>query len=154
MNPNESFKQLVCFKLSNEEYAIPIHIAQEIVKTVDTTPIPQVPDYVCGVVNIRGNVVPVFDLRTLFSLPKTNGDAKQSRILVINLDGVISSFLVDQILDNIKLSTSEIDPPPSINMSINRDCILGIGKFNKRMITIINYDTVHNVIMNGMASMH
>lgn len=137
--------QLVCFRLAEEEYAIDITCVQEVIRIQNITNVPQMPEFVLGVINIRGNIVPVFDLRVAFQLPQKPFD-EHTKILVLNLGGVSFSIIVDQILDNVKLDNFQIDPAPSIKLKMDRECIRGLGQVGERMIIILDTAIVLDVI--------
>lgn len=137
--------QLVCFRLAEEEYAIDITCVQEVIRIQNVTHVPQMPDFVLGVINIRGNIVPVFDLRVAFQLPQKSFD-EHTKILVLNLGGLSFSIIVDEILDNVKLEKFQIDPAPSIKLKMDRACIHGLGQVGERMIIILDTSTVLDVI--------
>ncbi|MBF0479440.1 MAG: chemotaxis protein CheW [Candidatus Omnitrophica bacterium] len=141
-----TIKQFVCFKLAAEEYAIDISYIQEVIRVVTITQVPQMPEFCWGVINVRGNVLPVFDLRRLFHLPEKKFDA-QSKFLIASIGNFIASFIVDEIVDNIKLESSAIDPTPAVKMKIDADCIKGLGELDDRMIVIINLEKVHDHIL-------
>jgi len=137
--------QFVCFKLADEEYGIDINCVQEVIRPQEITPLPQLPDFVLGAMNIRGSVVPIFDLRKKMKLAEKAMD-DHSRIILLQLDGLLSSYLVDEVLDNIKLDSSKIDPAPDVRMSIPRDCVRGLGVVDGRMIVIIDQIAVNRAI--------
>jgi len=138
-------QQFVCFKLADEEYAIDIHCVQEAIRPSQITHIPQMPDFCLGVLNIRGLISSVFDLRKLFHLPEKPFDP-ETRVLVISIDNITISFIVDMILENIKLETSSIDPAPSVKMNIDKECICGLGALEGRMIVIIDASKIQENI--------
>ena len=143
--------QLVNFKLSGEEYAIDIRSIQEVIRTQKITPVPQMPDFVLGVINIRGNVIPLFDLRKKFGLPiaEVNDNTK---FIVINIDNNAIGIVVDEILDNIKLHTSHIDPAPTAKMNMDKEYIRGLGLVEKRMIVILDPERINEGINREIAS--
>ncbi|MCB0410132.1 MAG: purine-binding chemotaxis protein CheW [Candidatus Omnitrophica bacterium] len=141
----EKILELVCFKLAAEEYAVDITQVQEVIRIQRITPIPQMPEFTLGVINIRGTIVPVFDLRRKFQLPTKEFDGL-SKILVADIRGTLISFIVDEILDNIRIESSCVDPSPTVKMNIDRDCIIGIGELENRMIIILDLDTVNDLI--------
>jgi purine-binding chemotaxis protein CheW len=145
MSAAEDVKQLVCFKLADEEYAVEIIRVQEVNRVQKITPVPQMPAFVLGVVNIRGSVVPVFDLRVKFGLPQKEFD-KKTKILVITVDTIFMSFIVDEILDNIKLENAQIDPAPNVKMKISKECLSGVGLQDNRMIVILDLDKINEEI--------
>lgn len=141
--------QVVCFKLAAEEYAFDITQVQEVIRLQLITEVPQMPAFVLGVVNIRGSVVPVFDLRKKFHLPEKVSDEK-TKILVVTVDGELISFIVDEILDNIKISSAQLDPAPTIKMEIAKNCVRGVGLLDGRMITILNIENVNEEINDAI----
>ena len=136
--------QLVCFKLAQEEYAVDITSVQEVIKVLRITPVPQMPPFVLGVINIRGTITPVFDMRKLFKLPEKPFD-EHTKILVLKYDNNVISIVVDQILDNIKIDHSSIDPAPEVRLKIERECIYGLGEVGDRMIIVLNFSKISAV---------
>ncbi len=143
--------QYVSFRLADEEYAIDIKHIQEVIRLPKITLVPQMPNFVLGVVNIRGRIVPVFDLRRKFKLTEKETDSS-TKLIVGNMDGGLVSFIIDEILDNIKLERSKIDPAPSVKNNIDRDCIDGIGVFSQRMIILINFIKINDNISRSIKS--
>ena len=117
-----AIRQFVCFKLADEEYAIDINNIQEVIRVCSITSVPQMPEFCLGVINVRGNVLPIFDLRKVFRLGDKAFDDK-TKILIAHLEKDVISFVVDEILDNIKLESSYIDPTPTVKMKIDKNCI-------------------------------
>jgi len=136
--------QLVCFKLAQEEYAVDITSVQEVIKVLRITPVPQMPPFVLGVINIRGTITPVFDMRKLFKLPEKPFD-DLTKILVLKHDNTVISIVVDQILDNIKIEHSRIDPAPEVRLKIERECIYGLGEIGDRMVIVLNFGKISAV---------
>jgi len=139
-------KQFVCFKLANEEYAIDIQLIQEVVKIPKITDIPQMPSFCLGVINSRGNIIPVFDLRRKFKLPNREFSS-ETRILSASIDGTMISLVVDQVLDNVKFDMSLVDPAPTVKMNIDREYIHGLGELENRMIVILDLEKMHEHMM-------
>jgi purine-binding chemotaxis protein CheW len=138
-------RQLVCFNLAGEEYAVDITHVQEVIRVQRITPVPQMPDFVLGVINIRGNIVPVFDLRRQFQLPERPLDG-QSKILVLKTGGAPLSIVVDRILDNVKMENAVIDPAPEVKLKMDSACIQGLGELGARMIIILDLVAVSGAI--------
>jgi len=141
----QEVQQFVCFKLADEEYAMDIQCVQEVIRVKRITPVPQMPEFCRGVVNIRGNVIAIFDLRKVFHLPEKPLD-EASKFLITKVDDVMMGLIVDEILDNIKLEPAEIDPTPTVKMKIEKECVKGLGSLEGRMIVIIDLSVVHNNI--------
>jgi len=106
------------------------------------THVPQMPDFTLGVINLRGSIVPVFDLRKKFGLGEKVFDDR-TKLLVAEIGDAPVSFIVDEILDNIKVPASLVDPSPSVKMCIKRECIRGVARLEDRMVIILDLDKVH-----------
>lgn len=141
--------QLVCFMFADEQYAVDIRNAHEVILVQKITRVPQMPDFTLGVINVRGQIVPVFDLRRKFGLPEKEF-GEQTKILIAEVNGVQISFIVDKMLDNIKLDASMVDPSPHVKMKIERECIQGIGQLEDRMIIILELYKLSDSIDRGI----
>jgi len=143
--------QLVCFNLADEEYGVDINFVQEVIRVQKITPVPQMPPSVLGVINIRGNIVTVFDLRKQFGLPeKPFGEA--TKILVMRINKTTLGIIVDQILDNLKLESSQIDPAPDVHLRIDKECITGLGQTGDRMIIIVNLAAIDRMLRKEISA--
>lgn len=148
---DSSIIQLVCFKLGDEEYALDIMNVQEVIHLVDIMEVPQMPNFVHGVINVRGDVMPVFDLRVKFNLT-VNEFTNKARIIVVMLGGEKISFIVDEILETLRIDANSIDPAPAVKMKIKRECIKGIGELVDRMIILLDIEEIHRDIKENIAS--
>jgi len=127
--------QLVGFMIGDEEYAIPILTIQEIIKPFSWTRVPQVPNYVLGVFNLRGAVIPLIDLRAKFGLPdKKQGE--DTRFIVMRDNNDVAGFVIDRLTMAIRIKKEDIGPAPD---TVNGDdtIIDGVGKQADRIITIL-----------------
>jgi purine-binding chemotaxis protein CheW len=133
--------QLVCFKVDHEEYAVDIMKVQEIIRINEITAVPKTKDYMKGIINLRGTVVPVVDMRTRFGLD-TPENQEQCRIVVVNIGGKTTGLIVDSVTEVLRVTKSHIEPPPASVASIDGKFIDGVGKFNegKRIIVLISVD--------------
>ena len=143
--------QLVCFKLADEEYAVRITDVQEVIRLRPITHIPQTPFFALGVINLRGSIIPVFDMRSRLKLRRKEFD-HETKIIIATISGQVFSFVVDFVLENIILEESQIDATPSVKMNIDKDCVDGIGQLENRMITILNLKKVQEGIKKEMLS--
>ena len=137
-NKEEEIIQLVGFIVGEEEYAIPILDIQEIIKPIEYTRIPSTPAYVLGAFNLRGNVIPLIDLRMKFNLPKKEED-ETTRYIVMRDGDNIAGFVIDKLTKAIRLKKSAIDPTPE-TLHKDQGMIYGIGKKEKTIITILKVD--------------
>ncbi len=132
--------QLVSFRLGEEEYGIDILHVQEINRIMEITHVPKCAYFVEGVVNLRGKVIPVLDLRKRFGLPVKEND-KETRIIVVEIAGKTIGLIVDSVDEVLRLPVSTIDPtPPMVSTSIDAQCINGVGKLEDRLIIIIDIE--------------
>ncbi len=136
--------QLVGFRLGKEEYGIDILKVQEINRIADITRIPQSPDYVEGVINLRGNVIPIIDLRKRFNMPEREHD-RQTRIVVGEIDGKTVGLVVDAVSEVIRLPANTIEPAPKIVSKDQADYITGIGKLDDRLLMLLDIDKILTV---------
>ena len=136
--------QLVGFRLGKEEYGIDILKVQEINRIADITRIPQSPDYVEGVINLRGNVIPIIDLRKRFNMPEREHD-RQTRIVVGEIDGKTVGLIVDAVSEVIRLPANTIEPAPKIVSRDQADYITGVGKLDDRLLMLLDIDKILTV---------
>ena len=133
--------QLVGFRLGNEEYGIDILKVQEINRVAEITKIPQSPDFVEGVINLRGNVIPIIDLRKRFHMPERKHD-RQTRIVVGEIEGQTVGLIVDAVSEVIRLSSNTIEPTPKIVSENQVDYIKGVGKLEDRLLMLLDIDKI------------
>jgi len=133
--------QLVGFRLGDEEYGIDILKVQEINRIAEITKIPQSPDFVEGVINLRGNVIPIIDLRKRFDMPSRPHD-RQTRIVVGEIEGKTVGLIVDAVSEVIRLSSNTIEPTPRIVSKGQADYIKGVGKLDNRLLMLLDIDKI------------
>lgn len=129
--------QLVTFRLGKEEFSMDILKVQEIIRHMDLTRVPRTPEFVDGVINLRGRVIPVLDLRKRFGLPadeKTN----ETRIIVVDVDNRTVGLKVDAVSEVLRLPADTVEPPPSLVTGIESDYIKGVGKLDGRLIILLD----------------
>jgi purine-binding chemotaxis protein CheW len=136
--------QLVTFKLAGEEYATDILKVQEINRMVEITSVPNAPHYVEGVINLRGKVIPVIDLRKKFGLEAKEIDA-QSRIMVVDV-GKTVGLIVDSVSEVLRLPADTVEPPPAMALNGGSEYIRGIGKLDDRLVILLDVD---KLLSNG-----
>lgn len=137
----ENNLQIVTFQVGNEEYGIHIMKVQEIIRVIEAVKVPKAPAYVGGVVNLRGKIVPIIDLRKRMGkvvTPYTNA----SRIIVVDTGGRLAGMVVDSVIDVIMLNNDDIEPCPSIDETKRSDYIMGVGKQGDRLITVLNLENL------------
>lgn len=140
-----ALSQFLAFQLGNEEYALDINQISEIIKPRDYTDIPRVPDFILGLISLRGVVVPIFDLRQRFQMGRVELSSA-SRIIVSHENGITAGLLVDRINQVVKIAADRIEPPPSVITGVDRNLISGIGRYQGRMIIMLNLTSVLEII--------
>ena len=138
-------RQYLTFKLSEEVFAMDVAKVREVLDFTTITKIPRTPDFMSGVINLRGNVVPVVDLRLCFDMSKTEKTVNTCIVVVeVDLEGesTIIGALADSVEEVIDLEPDQIQPAPSIGTQIRTDFIHGMGKRDAQFIMILDIDKV------------
>ena len=133
--------QLVSFMIQNEEFAIDILFVQEINRMLQITKVPNAPAFVSGVVNLRGRVIPVIDLRTKLGIEVKKHD-KNTRIVVVEVKEKTVGFIVDAVKEVLRIPASITEPPPELVTGINSEFIMAVGKLEDRLITLIDIEKI------------
>jgi len=145
--------QLVSFFIGSEEYAVDILYVQEINRMSHITKVPNAPDFINGVINLRGRVIPVVDLRLKFGMMKKEDD-KNTRIIVIEINAKTVGFLVDSVNEVLRISKDVTEPPPELAMGINSEYIKAVGKLEDRLLILIDLEKIlskeESVQLNGV----
>ena len=140
-NMAEELLQLVSFIIGQEEFGLDILKVQEINRMVEVTRVPNAPEFVSGVINLRGKVIPIIDLRTRFGFPKKASD-KNTRIIVVELSGKIVGFVVDAVREVFRISKSVTEPPPSMVAGIGSEFITAVGKLENRLLILLDFERI------------
>lgn len=133
--------QLVGFKLGNEDFGIDISRVQEINMMMQLTKIPNSNKCIEGVVNLRGKIVPVINLRERLGLAKKADDGK-TKIIVSDINNKLIGFIVDEVNEVLRISKSIIEPAPEIVTGIESELIEGVAKLESRLLILLNLDKV------------
>ncbi len=131
--------EVLAFKLGSEEYGINILKVQEIRGYDAVTRIANAPDYIKGVINLRGNIVPVIDMRIKFRLGEPTYDSF-TVVIVLNLDRHVIGMVVDGVSDVVTLAPEQIKPAPDMGMTVKTDYLLGMGTIDQRMLILVDID--------------
>jgi purine-binding chemotaxis protein CheW len=132
-------REYLSFKLGAEEYGIDILKVQEIRGYEKPTRMANVPDYIKGVVNLRGIIVPIIDLRIKFKLEPVGYD-EFTVVIIVNLAGRVLGFVVDGVSDVISLGSEQIKPKPEFSATIDTDHIVGLGTIDQRMLILVDIE--------------
>jgi len=133
--------QLVSFMLAEEEYGVEVLKVREIIRMPTITKMPNVPSYVEGIINLRGKVIPIISMRRRFNLADSE-DSGQTRIIIMDVAGSLTGFVVDAVSEVIRIHSSEIQPPPSMVLSggIGQEFITGVFNHAERLLIIMDID--------------
>jgi len=129
--------QLVSFKVGKEEFGVDILKVQEIIRMLKITTVPNAPDFVEGVINLRGRIIPVLDLRKRLSIKEKNHDSK-TRIIVVDISGNIVGFIVDEVNEVLRIPKDVIENPPDLVSKVNSDFITSVAKLEDRIIILLD----------------
>ena len=134
--------QLVIFRLAQEEFGLFISQVREIIRMQDVTPMPKAPDFIEGVINLRGQIVAVMDLAERLSL-KSGDRTEKSRIIVTEVKDNMVGLLVDEVPEVLRIAEDSIEPAPEVfDTKIHSDFIKGVGKVGKRLIILLDVDKI------------
>lgn len=136
---SDELLQLVSFKIGDEEFGVDILKVQEINRMLNITKVPNSPEFVEGVVNLRGRIIPVIDLRKRLNLPEKEADNK-TRIVVVELEDKTVGFLVDEVSEVLRIPKSITEAPPAMVAGIESDFITAVGKLEDRLLTLLDLE--------------
>lgn len=138
---DNDIQQWLTFSLANEEYALNIDSVSEIIKPREVTDIPRVPDFISGIISLRGIIVPVFDLNRRLKLGQSEM-GPSTRIIVCQEGERLAGFLVDSINQVVNVPLSKIEPPPTVLSGLDRDFVEGVGRVDERMLILLHLSNV------------
>ena len=145
----EQFVQMISFSIGSERFGVEILVVQEIIMMSNITEIPNSPDFVEGVINLRGNIIPVLDLRKRLRLRgyRDFGEyAPGTRILVVEIEGNVTGFIVDSVAKVISVPTSKISPPPDIIVAgVQSQYINGVVHLDEGILVILDFRRILSV---------
>lgn len=130
---SDEILQLVSFKIGTEEFGVDILKVQEINRMVDITKVPRSPEFVEGIINLRGKVIPIIDLRKRFNMDLSDHD-KNTRIVVVDIEGQTMGMVVDSVSEVLRIPASTIEPTPDVVTSVESDYIRGVAKLDNRLL--------------------
>jgi purine-binding chemotaxis protein CheW len=132
--------KFLTFFLGNEEYGVEILRVQEIIGQLPITRVPRTPSFIRGVVNLRGKVIPIVDLRTKFSLPET--ETAETCIIVVAIRGVHMGVVVDRVSEVADIAGAEIEDAPDFGATVETEFLLGIGKAHGKVRLLLDIERV------------
>lgn len=133
--------QLVCFKIQDEAFGMDILKVQEIIKLVEITKIPDSPEFVEGLINLRGKIIPVIDLRLRLGMNKKEYN-NNTRIIVVDVNSKTTGFIVDEVNEVLRIPAEITEQPPELVSAVNSRYIKSIGKLDDRLLILLDFDKV------------
>lgn len=134
-------EKLISFALMEEVYGVPISMVQEIIRIQPITQIPRAPEYVEGVINLRGRIIPVIDLKRRFGLGCAE-QTKNTRVVVVTVGTVTVGLVVDAVSEVLRLKDEDVEPPSPIVSSVDAEYIKGVGKIGDKLIILLDTEKI------------
>ena len=132
---------MVGFAVGSEEFCIDILKVQEIIRMVEITVMPNAPDYVEGVINLRGRIIPIIDFRKRMHLMPGGGtDEKNRRIVVVSFGKVTVGLVVDKVSHVMKLNADQVSPTPEVSKGFDSECIKGVGRSGDKLLILLDVE--------------
>lgn len=132
-------REVLSFRLGKEEYAISILKVQEIRGYAAPTRLAKLPEYLKGIINLRGSIVPIVDMRLKFGLGSASYDAF-TVVIILNIANHVIGIVVDSVSDVVTLTDDQIRPAPDLGASVETNCLLGLGTVGERMLILLDID--------------
>jgi len=134
-------EKFVVFVLNNEQYAVNILQVREIIRPLPVTRVPKAPDFIEGIINLRGTIIPIIDLKKCLGM-ELREPTKQNRILILEIEDNLLGFIIDKVNEVISISRENIHEPPDSILMIDSSFIEGIAQLGERLIVIIDFRKV------------
>jgi len=138
---SDEVEEYLCFKVADEEYALSIMSIKEIIKPRELTEVPRMPGFVSGVISLRGVIIPIMDMRLRLSLPVKKSTGRE-RILVLKTSDGLCGVLVDEVIQVVRIAASAIEGPPVILEGVDREFVMGLGRYDNRMLILLNLESI------------
>lgn len=138
----EQLMQLVGFTIGKEQFGVDILMVQEIIRAAPITSVPNSPDFVEGVINLRGNIIPVIELRKRLNLYKEEAN-KDTWILILDIEGKVTGFIVDSVSKVLKILKNSIEPPPELVVAgLQSQYIRGVCDIGDKLLILLNFNRI------------
>jgi purine-binding chemotaxis protein CheW len=139
----EQLMQLVGFMIGKELFGVDILMVQEIIRAAPITAVPNSPNFVEGVINLRGNIIPVIELRKRLGFATPEVNMKDSWILILDIEGRITGFIVDSVTEVLKIQESTIEPPPDIVVAgLESQYIRGVCEIDEKLLILLEFNRI------------
>lgn len=137
----ETYQQFIVYKLDEQLYGISIHNVQIIEKIKSIMRVPKVPYAIRGVMNLRGEIIPVISLRELFNL-SSKENTEKTRIIIVKLEDAMVGLIVDEVKEVIEINNEEIEAVQNVQGKMNTNYIMGVAKVKENIITLLNLENI------------
>jgi len=138
---HDELLQLVTFHIGDEEFGVDILNIQGINRMVEVTKVPNAPDYVEGIINLRGKVIPIIDLRKRLGMVEKEYD-KNTRFIVVEMKDKVIGFIVDSVNEVLRINKGITEPPPPMVSGIDSDFITAVGKLEDRLLILLDIERI------------
>ena len=143
-------KQYVVFLLGKENYGVEIHSVTTIEKMLPYARVPKTPDYIKGVINLRGEIVPIMDIRARFGMDVSE-ETEETRVIIIKINDISLGIIVDEVDEVLDLNEEAIENVANFTNDLSMDYILGVGKIDGRIVTLLNIEKLADISNNNKA---
>ena len=137
----ENQNQLISFSIGNEDYGVNIQTVKEVIRHREITRLPKAPTFVKGVINLRGDVIPILDLRERFGMEQKDY-TDMTRVIVAEVEGRSVGMVVDSVSHVIRIEQDQIEPPPPYVGHVSEEYIKGVGKVGEKLIVLLNIENI------------
>jgi len=139
----DQLMQLVGFNIGTELFGVSILMVQEIIRSAPITTVPNSPDFIDGIINLRGNIVPVIDLRKRLNIYREDMDYEKSWILILNVNDRVTGFIVDFVTKVLKIDENTVEPPPDIVVAgLESQYIRGVCKLDENLLILLDFNRI------------
>jgi purine-binding chemotaxis protein CheW len=137
-------RQFISFSVGEEEYGLELLRVKEVIRVREITWLPKAPSFVKGIINLRGDVIPIIDLRDKFGLEPREHTAT-TRVIVVEVEGRLMGMVVDSASQVVRIPADQIEPPPPVLGGFSKEFITGVGKLEEKLVILLNADAVLTV---------
>jgi purine-binding chemotaxis protein CheW len=134
-------RQFISFSIGEEEYGLELLRVKEVIRVREITWLPKAPSFVKGIINLRGDVIPIIDLRDRFGLEAKESTA-MTRVIVVEVEGRMIGMVVDSASQVVRIPADQIDPPPPMLGGFSQEFITGVGKLDDKLVILLNTDAI------------
>ena len=137
----DTLDQMISFAISDEDYGVDIQTVKEVIRKKEITRLPKAPAFVKGVINLRGDVIPIIDLRERFNMEQQEY-TNMTRVIVVEVDGRSIGMVVDSVSHVLRIEEGQIEPPPPCVGKVSEEYIRGVGKVDDKLIVLLNINHI------------